>query len=120
MTRHPAFSYERVEYDGPVVLVFRLTGKLHGSPNAFEFLEDVRDDVRAGHRNVVIDLGGLTQMNSAGVGVIAACYTSLLNAKGTLAVSGVNDRLRMLMEVVCLWDMIAHHETEAEAVASFA
>jgi anti-sigma B factor antagonist len=120
MSKPPLISYERVEHEAPRVLVFRLSGRLHGSPRCFEFLEDVREDVRAGHRNVVIDVAGLEKMNSTGVGIIAACYTSLKNAGGELALSGAVDRIRMLMEVVCLWDMIRHHDTEAEAVAGFA
>jgi len=119
MSKQPLIKYERVEHSDPRVLVFRLSGKLHGSPRCFEFLEAVRDDVREGHRNVVIDFTDLTKMNSTGVGIIAACYTSLKNAEGTLAIFGTNDRIRMLMEVVCLWDMIRHHETEDEAIAAF-
>ncbi len=119
MSKQPLISYERVEHTDPQVLVFRLSGKLHGSPRCFEFLEEVRDAIRGGHRNVVIDFKDLAKMNSTGVGIIAACFTSLKNAEGTLAISGTNDRIRMLMEVVCLWDMIRHHDTEDEAVAAF-
>jgi len=119
MSQRPIVSYERIEHDAPRALVYRLAGRLHGTPQCFAFLEDVRDDVRDGHRNVVLDLAGLERMNSTGVGIVAACFTSLRNAGGTLAVSGVDDSIRTLLEVVCLWDMIPHHDTEAEAVAPF-
>jgi len=76
MSKQPLISYERVEHEAPRVLVFRLSGKLHGSPRCFEFLEDVRDEVRDGRRSVVIDFAGLDMMNSTGVGIVAACYTS--------------------------------------------
>ncbi len=119
MSKQPLISYERVEHEAPRVLVFRLSGKLHGSPRCFEFLEDVRDEVRDGRRSVVIDFAGLDMMNSTGVGIVAACYTSLKKAEGILAVSGVNDRIRTLFEIVCLWDLVRHHDTEDDAVAAF-
>jgi len=120
MSKPKKISYERIEHDAPRVLVFRLAGSLRGSPQCFEFLETVRDDVRAGRVDVVLDFAGLDWMNSSGVGIIAACFTSLKNAEGNLAVSGANERIRMLLEIVCLWDMVPHYETEAEAVAALA
>ncbi|MBU0742163.1 STAS domain-containing protein [bacterium] len=119
MNKRHALSYERIEHDAPSVLVFRLSGYLHGSPLCFEFLEAVRDEVHAGHRNVVVDLSDLDKMNSTGVGVIAACYTSLHNAGGALALTGASDRIRMMLEVVCLWDLIGHYDSVDEAIAAF-
>ena len=117
MTHRQTFGYEHEIHDGSDTLIYRLTGKFYGSPPCYEFLETVRDEIRAGYRRIVISLSGLEKINSTGIGLLAACYTSLKNVDGTLVLVGASDRFQAMLEVVCLWDMVEHHENENDALA---
>ena len=117
MTHRQDFGYERERHEESDALIFRLAGNFHGTPPCYEFLETVRDEILAGRRRVVINLAGLDKMNSTGIGLLAACYTSLKNVDGTLVLVGASDRFQAMLEVVCLWDMVEHHETENDALA---
>ncbi len=96
--------------------VFRLSGKLTGTKECYEFLEDAREAINAGHRHIVVNLEKITHVSSPGIGIIAACYTSAQNAKGSLAVVEVPTRVRTLLEIVCLWKLVGGHISEESAL----
>jgi anti-anti-sigma factor len=102
----------------PGVCVFRLGGSLTGSPSGFEFLETVRETVRSGTRRVVLNLKALDRLDSSGVGIIASCYTSALNAGGVVALAEVRERPRAILQVVRLLTVIPEFPTEEAALAA--
>jgi anti-anti-sigma factor len=118
MRQRKSLIVERVVPEGTKAIVFRLAGKLTGTKECYEFLEDVREDVRAGHLSIVLNVEKIDQVSSPGIGIIAACYTSTTNAGGSMAVVGAPQRVRTLLEVVCLWDLLAHYDTEEQALQS--
>jgi anti-sigma B factor antagonist len=109
-------QWEQVAPENPGVTLFRMHGALDGSKECYSFLEDVRKEVSAGLKHVVINLDGVERINSAGVGILCACYTSVTNVDGKLYLVGVNDRNQMLMKVVGLWDQLRHYPTEKDVV----
>ena len=120
MTRKSELEIERNEHDDRHAVVYRLAGRLIGSPRCYEFLEEVREDIRDGRVHVILDVGGLERVTSAGIGIVAAVYTSAKNAEGSLAVASAPGFLTQLLEIVCLRDLIPVFATEAEALAALA
>ncbi|MBN2170811.1 MAG: STAS domain-containing protein [Candidatus Krumholzibacteriota bacterium] len=109
---------ERSEREEPKAVIFRLKGSLIDSRECYDLLEDVRGEIRAGYRDFVLDLTGVKRLTSAGVGLLAACYTSITRVQGRLHVSGVSTETRMLLELVNLWSYIKDFDTAEEALAS--
>jgi anti-anti-sigma factor len=109
---------ERVEQNG--VEIYRLSGALTSSPEAYTFLETLTDRVHQGGRRFVINLGRVEPLTSAGVGILAACYTSVTNQGGKLRLAQVPARARVILNVVHLLELLGDLPSEEEAVRSVA
>ena len=116
MRERRVLQVERQVHEDPRAVVFRLDGKLTGTKDSYEFLEDVRDEIHAGQPCLILNLGQVSRITSPGVGILAACFTSVKNAGGRLCIVETPDAARTLLEVVCLWQMIEHYDSEEEAL----
>ena len=55
-------------------------------------------------------------VSSAGVGILAACYTSATNVDRRLCLAHVSNRVRMILDVVKISDVLCIFATEKEAI----
>jgi len=73
----------------------------------------------SGARKLLLNLRGLTQVDSSGVGIIVGTYVSVRRQGGDLKLLCPSDRVRKVLTVFHLLDIIESFEDEAQAVASF-
>lgn len=73
--------------------------------------------IAAGDRRLVINLGQVTFMDSAGLGAIMSVFKQL-NGQGSLQVCGLHPRIRTLFDITRLSRVIGLHDTEAEALTA--
>jgi len=118
MTKRPSLVYEKNLDTNCAAVICQLKGKLIGGSPTFEFLEDVREELANGTRHVILDLAGVNLVNSTGVGVLAALYTSTQNKNGKLVLVGVDDNLQRILEVVQIWGMVDKAGSIEEAAAN--
>ncbi len=118
MAKRPGLTYEKTLDQERQVIICRPAGKLVGCTATYEFLEDIRDEVSGGLRHVVMDLSGVTRINSTGIGVLAALYTSTANKQGKLILVGVNKNTQRILEVVYLWSVVEKAARVEDALAS--
>lgn len=109
---------ERHEMHDPDVTVYRLTGYLSNSPSGYGVLEEVRQHVRKHPAPIVLNLERVDHVNSAGIGILAACYTSVVNSGQRFALACVSRRVATILTVVKFLDVVPSYATETEAVAS--
>ena len=107
---------ECIEVGKPDVTVYRLSGGLTGSPESYQFLENLRNQTRKHPSPVVINLEQVEHVSSAGVGILAACYTSATNVDRRLCLAHVSNRVRMILDVVKISDVLCIFATEKEAI----
>ena len=117
MSSWKRLEIERIQHEDPKAVVYRLEGVLTDTKDCFGLLEMLRKDVKGGGSRVVIHLGKIEHITSAGVGILAACYLSANNAKSRLSISGASQQARSILQIVKLWDILDHYETEEEALA---
>jgi len=109
-------TVEREPHSDQHAVVYRLKGKLIGTPECYEFLEALREDVRGGRRRVVLNLSELERVTSPGIGIIAASYTSLRKEGGCLVLAEAPEHVRTLMQLVGLWDLLEKCASETDAL----
>ncbi|MBD3160801.1 MAG: STAS domain-containing protein [Candidatus Latescibacteria bacterium] len=109
-------EFDRVERSAPAVVLYRLTGGLIGSPESYDFLEEIRAQAKRSDAPIVLNMEGLEQVNSTGVGILAACYTSVTNAGGKICLASVPKRLKTILDVVRLTDVLCVLGGEEEAI----
>ena len=101
------------------VTVLDLRGRL-----VFEDGDDVlRSRINAlvaeGRTKILLNLGGVTYIDSCGIGVLVQKYVSVRRKGGDVRLLHVTERGRHLMEITKLLDVFQIFESEADAIASY-
>ncbi len=75
--------------------------------------------VANGVRKLLLNLADLTQLDSSGISAITGTYLSLSHQGGSLKLLCPSGRVRAVLRVIRLPDIIPTFEDEAQALASF-
>ena len=79
----------------------------------------LRKLIANGVRRVLLNLTDLTQVDSSGVGVIIDTYVSLKDQGGDLKLLSPRGRVREVLRVLRLLEIIPYFENETKALVSF-
>src|SRR5262245_11220984 len=108
---------ERIVGDVAVVTV---TGELTLKKSHSTMLHDkIRALVQQGHRKVVVDVAGVSFVDSAGLGELVQTHSMIKNHGGALKLSGPTSRLRELLVLTRLTTLLGVYDDDQKAVASF-
>jgi len=101
------------------VVVLKFKGSLMGEPDTTKIRQKVHSLVNDELRKVVIDMGGVKWINSAGLGSLIAGLTTLRNIGGDLRLANIADKVESLFMITQLVKVFKSYETVDRAVASF-
>ncbi len=73
----------------------------------------------SGARKLLVNLSGLTQIDSSGLSTLVRAFVSLGHSGGSLKLLGVRGRVREVLSVTRLLRAIPIFDDEASALASF-
>jgi anti-sigma B factor antagonist len=103
------------------VAILRVIGEITLKKNREATLhEKVRSLVQQGHRKVVVDLAGVSYIDSAGLGELVQTQSMVKNHGGSLKVCSPTKRLRDLLVLTRLTKILGTHDDETQALESFA
>lgn len=105
------------ELDGIVTL--SLLGKLMGGPDADTFRGTIYDLIERGKKRVIVDLKGISWVNSTGVGILISGYTTLRKNGGDMKLIHVSEKIQSILYVTKLNLIFDCLDSEDEAIASF-
>jgi anti-sigma B factor antagonist len=100
------------------VTVLKLSGKLMGE-DASTFQNLIKELLGEGRKKILLDLGGLSWINSTGLGILISVYTSVKNAGGVLKISSVAERIESVLLITKLIMVFETYKTEEEALVTF-
>jgi anti-anti-sigma factor len=117
MNQKPPFSAVQApdQDQEPNVQIWHLTGKMLGGTCCYDFLDTVRENIVKGRTHPILDLSDISLANSTGIGVLASIYNAAEGAGGYLVLSGANDRVRSVLQIVNLWNMVKTFDSLEEA-----
>jgi anti-sigma B factor antagonist len=101
------------------VLVVRLNGELMGGEDTLAFQKRVYQTIQDECVYVVVDMTDVKWMNSAGLGILMACLTTLRGSEGDLRLANVPERVRRPLEITKLDSVIRIFNGVDKAVQSF-
>ncbi len=102
------------------ITVVTVTGDITLNKGGDLLLKDkIQSLLQQGRRKLVLDLGGVSYVDSAGLGQLVQAHSTAANSGGTLKLANVAARLHDLMVVTKLLTVFDAHDSEAAAVASF-
>jgi anti-sigma B factor antagonist len=107
---------DRIE-DGVGILT--LKGKLMGYPETDELHDEMKSFLGQKVNKIVIDLNGVSWMNSMGVGSLMRCLTTIRNAEGDLRLARMSEKARSVFVITQLISIFKIFESVEEAKESF-
>jgi anti-sigma B factor antagonist len=102
------------------VTVLALSGRLVAFESDEVFKDRVVTLVRAGQRDVLIDMSRVTYIDSGGVGVLVGTLLHVLRRGGRLKLLSPSDRVARVLGITGLQAVFETFDREEDAVASFA
>jgi anti-sigma B factor antagonist len=71
------------------------------------------------NKEIVLNLGGVSYIDSGGLGTLVALYTTAQNSGGAIRLASLTKRVGDLLQVTKLVTVFEVHETVEQAVNSF-
>lgn len=101
------------------VAILDLSGKLMGGPDADVFKDMVKQLIQEGYKNVLVNLAHVPWVNSTGLGILIAGYTTLKREGGTLKLTHVTDRIESILMITKLGTIFESYSSEEDALKSY-
>ena len=102
------------------VAIITVTGDITLNKGGDVLLKDkVQSLIQQGHKNIVIDLGGVSYVDSAGLGELVHAYATTKNKGGSLKLLNVTKKLQDLLVVTKLLTVFDTYDNESAALSSF-
>jgi anti-sigma B factor antagonist len=102
------------------VAIITVTGEITLNKGGEAQLHDsIRSVIQEGHPKVLVDLAGVSYVDSAGLGQLVQAHSVAKNHGGSLRVFNPTTRLRDLLTLTRLTTVIGTYDDEAQALASY-
>jgi anti-sigma B factor antagonist len=101
------------------VTILDLKGRLRIGGNAVALHRSVRSLILEKKTLILLNLAGVTFIDSCGLGELVASQVSVEKKGGEIKLIGVTDTLRELFELTRLLRVFDVYENEADAIESF-
>jgi anti-anti-sigma factor len=102
------------------VTILDLKGRLRVGGNAVALHRSIRSLILEKKMLILLNLAGVTFIDSCGLGELVASQISVENKGGVIKLVGLTESLRELLSVTRLLAVFDTYDNEAEAVQSFA
>jgi anti-sigma B factor antagonist len=103
--------------DGVTILEPR--GKITIGVGDVALREAVHRELETGSRSILIDMNGVTTIDSSGIGELVSTYTSVKNRGGKLKLLHLPDKVSDILQITQLISVFETYDDEDEAVRSF-
>ncbi|MGN6184348.1 MAG: STAS domain-containing protein [Thermoanaerobaculia bacterium] len=101
------------------VEIISLAGKITIGAGDTQLREVISNALNGGKTNILLDMSGVTTIDSSGIGELVGSYTTVTNRGGKLKLLHLPAKLNELLHVTQLITVFEVYENEQEAVASF-
>jgi anti-sigma B factor antagonist len=102
------------------VAVVDISGRITLGDASIALRDNVRELMAQGHLKILLNLTGVTFMDSSGIGELVSGYVSAAHNNGRVKLCGLTRRVRDLLQVTRLYGVLDIYEWEEDALRSFA
>jgi anti-sigma B factor antagonist len=102
------------------VSVLDMGGKIVLGEGDLQIKERIRDLLADGQRRILLNLGDVSYIDSAGLGALISSYTTVKRENGQLKLVNLTKRIQDLLAITKLITVFDTYDSEKEALASFA
>ena len=102
------------------VVILDLSGPITLARGDDRLLKDqINSLVHQGHKNILVNMGGVTTVDSAGLGELVAAYTTVTKAGGSMKLLNLTKKLHDLLAITKLLTIFDTYDSEQDALKQF-
>ncbi|HEY0173705.1 MAG TPA: STAS domain-containing protein [Pyrinomonadaceae bacterium] len=101
------------------VTILDLEGKITIGEGNVALRTAVRKLVSEGKKKVLLNLSGVSYMDSSGIGELVSSHTTISREQGQLKMLGLGEKIKELLVITKLLTVFDTYKTEPEALNSF-
>jgi anti-sigma B factor antagonist len=101
------------------VTILDMTGSVRMGEGAISLRNSVRGLVEDGKKKILLNLGGVKNIDSSGIGELIANFTTVSRDGGQLKLLNLTDKIQNLLVITKLLTVFDSYDNEAEALNSF-
>ncbi len=101
------------------VTILEPRGKITIGVGDVALREAVTEALEAGARNILVDLGDVTTIDSSGIGELVSAYTTVTNRGGKLKLVNLPPKVTDILQITQLISVFEVYDTVDEALPTF-
>jgi anti-sigma B factor antagonist len=101
------------------VRIIELSGKITIGSGDVKIRELIDGALEEGKNRILLDLGGVSTIDSSGIGEMVACYTTVTKNDGHLKLLRLSPKINDILQVTQLITVFDVFDDEEEALRSF-
>jgi anti-sigma B factor antagonist len=101
------------------VTILDMNGSVRMGEGAIALRNSIRGLVDGGKNRILLNLGGVKNIDSSGIGELIANYTTVSRDGGQLKLLNLTDKIQNLLVITKLLTVFDSYDDEAEALNSF-
>jgi anti-sigma B factor antagonist len=101
------------------VTILDMSGSVRMGEGAVSLRNSIRGLSDEGKKKILLNLAGVKNIDSSGIGELIANYTTISRDGGQLKLLNLTDKIRDLLVITKLLTVFDSYENEAEALSSF-
>jgi len=112
-------SFKAASRDTGDVRVIDMDGRITLAEGSTMLRDLIREALAGGHKKILMNFGGITYLDSSGLGELVSRYRLVKSQGGELKLLNLNKKVSDLLQVTKLYTVFDIHTNEAQAVSSF-
>ncbi len=101
------------------VTIIDLSGRITLGEGSSVLRDLVRQTVAKGNKQILLNLGDVTYIDSSGIGELVSAFTSVRNAGGELKLLNLTKKVHDLLQITKLYTVFDVKDDEAAAIQAF-
>jgi len=101
------------------VTILDMTGSVRMGEGAVSLRNSIRGLNDEGKKKILLNLAGVKNIDSSGIGELIANYTTIRREGGQLKLLNLTDKIQNLLVITKLLTVFDSYDNEAEALSSF-
>jgi anti-sigma B factor antagonist len=102
------------------ITIMDCSGRITLGEGSVQLRDAVRDLLSKGSKQILLNLGDVTYIDSSGIGELVSAFTTVRNQGGDLKLLNLTKKVHDLPHITKLYTVFDVKDDEASAVASFA
>jgi anti-sigma B factor antagonist len=102
------------------IRIIELSGKITIGTGDVKLRELITSSLEDGKNKILLNLAGVSAIDSSGIGEMVACYTTVTNREGQLKLVNLSPKINDILQVTQLITVFEVFDSESEALSTFA